>query len=137
MRSETIAFAAADPAAVVAAVDARGWVNLRPDVDDLPPPPRGWFGNVFSNSGPAVPMATWHPGERLAGIEHGTGSRLGGRAPVPPGWRVVQDHPRRGFVVHVPQAVTEAEVVRWLVELGEALSPVPTGGRWTAEVFSP
>lgn len=137
MRTTTIPFVAGDPAAAVAAIDARGWVNLRPDLDDLPPPSKGWFGNVFSNRGPAVPLATWHPGERAAGIEHGTGSKLDGRAHVPTGWRVVQDHPRRGLVVHVPDAVADAEVIRWLVELGEELSPVPTAGRWTAVVFSP
>ena len=137
MRTTTIAFAADDPTAAVAAIDPGGWVNLRPDLDDLPPPPRGWFGNVFSNRGPAVPMATWHPGERAAGIEHGTGSKLGDRARVPTGWRAVQDHPRRGLVVRVPDGVADAEVVRWLVELGEELSPVSTGGRWSAVVFSP
>ena len=137
MRKTTIPFAADDPSAAVAAIDPRGWVNLRPDLDDVPPPSRGWVGNVFSNRGPAVPMATWHPGDRAAGIEHGTGSKLGGGVLVPAGWRVVQDHPRRGLVVRVPDDVEDAEVVRWLVELGEQLSPLPTAGRWTAVVFSP
>ena len=137
MRTTTITFTADDPGPAVAAVDAAGWINLRPDLDELPPPPRGWFGNVFSNRGPAAPLATWHPGERAAGIEHGIGSKLGDRADVPAGWRVVQDHPRRGLVVQVPTGVDDADVVRWLVDLGERLSPLPTGGRWTAVVFSP
>ena len=137
MKSTTIAFTADDPGAAVAAIEPGGWINLRPDLDDLPPPSRGWLGHVFSNRGPAAPLATWHPGERAAGMEHGTGSKLGDRANVPAGWRVVQDHPRRGLVVQVPEGVADAEVVRWLVELGEELSPFTTAGRWTAQVLAP
>jgi hypothetical protein len=82
-------------------------------------------------------LATWHPGERSAGIEHSTGPKVARRVDVPTGWRVIQDHPRRGLVVRVPAEVADAEVLRWLVELGEALSQVPTSGRWIAEVHSP
>jgi hypothetical protein len=135
---QTVVFTSDDLGPVLAALDQRGWVNLQPDVEDAPPPPpAGWFGSVFSNRGPALPLATWHPGERSAGIEHSTGPKVARRVDVPTGWRVIQDHPRRGLVVRVPAEVADAEVLGWLVELGEALSQVPTSGRWIAEVHSP
>jgi hypothetical protein len=59
------------------------------------------------------------------------------RTRVPAGWRIMANHPRRGLVVHVPAEVGDAEVLRWLVDLGEELSAVPTDGKWHAVVFSP
>ena len=138
MNKTEIAFAADDVAPVAAALDPGGWVNLVPDVDEAPPsPPPGWFGSVFSNRGPGLPFATWHPGERSAGMQHASGPKLARRISVPAGWRVMHDHPRRGLVVHVPDGVGDLEVLRWLVDLGESLSPVPTLGRWVAVVYAP
>jgi hypothetical protein len=132
-----VSFTIDDLAPLVAAVDPAGWVNFEPDVEDPPPdPPQGWFGNVFSSRGPGMPMATWHPGERSAGLEHPGTSKVD-RAEVPVGWVIRQNHPRRGLVVRVPAEVADADVLRWLVDLGEKLSPVPTHGKWHAVVFSP
>ncbi|MCU1379418.1 MAG: hypothetical protein JWN29_2401 [Acidimicrobiales bacterium] len=138
MNKQIVRFTSDDVGPVLAALDPRGWVNLQPDVEDAPPPPPpGWFGSVFSNRGPALPLATWYPGERSAGIEHNTGPKLASRIDVPVGWRVTQDHPRRGLVVRVPAEIADAEVLRWLVDLGEALSAVPTSGQWIAEIHTP
>lgn len=138
MNRTEVRFRADDLTAVVAALDPAGWVNLRPDVEDAPPdPPRGWFGNVFSNRGPGLPVLTWHPGERSAGIQHSTGPRLARRVELPAGWRVLHDHPRRGLVVHVPAGVADVAVLRWLLGRGEELSPIDTDGAWVAVVYHP
>jgi hypothetical protein len=132
-----VPFTADDLAPVLNAIDRAGWVNLQPDVEDPPPDPRpGWFGSVFSNRGPGLPIATWHPGERSAGVQHPTTKKVD-RTEVPAGWAIKQNHPRRGLVVQVPAEVSDVDVVRWLVDLGEKLSPIPTHGKWRAVVFSP
>jgi hypothetical protein len=137
MNKTEVAFTADDVAPVVAALEGALWVNLQPDVEDAPPsPPRGWFGDVFSNRGPGLPMGTWHRGERSAGMQHPSGPRLARRVEIPAGWRVVHDHPRRGLVVHVPDGVEDAQVLRWLVALGEELSPIETHRKWVAVVYS-
>lgn len=141
MNKQVITFSPDDPGDVLDAVahlGDRGWVNVRPEVDDPPDPPsRGWFGSVFGSRGPVVPLATWHPGERSAGVQHDTGSRLARRVDVPAGWRVVQDHPRRGLVLRVPAGVVDADVLAWLVAVGTDLCPVPGSGRWIAEILTP
>lgn len=117
-------------------LDPAGWVNLRPaiDPDDDPGEPSSGLFALFSARGPAVPLCTWHPGERSMGIEHGTGPKVARRLDLPPGWRVAQDHPRRGLVVVVPLGVPDAEALAWLVEAGTQLCPVPTTRTWVAEV---
>jgi hypothetical protein len=123
---------------VVSRLDPSGWLNAWPDVDpdEVPPTSSGLFG-LFSARGPVVPLCTWHPGERSAGIQHAAGPKVAQRVEVPAGWRVVQDHPRRGLVVRVPPEVPDLEVVRWLVGAGARLCPVPRRDRWIAELHSP
>jgi hypothetical protein len=125
-----------DFAAVVAALDPKGWVNLRPkvDPDDDPGVPSNALLGMFGARGPAVPLCTWHPGDRLAGVEHGTGPKVARRIELPVGWRVVQDHPRRGLVVAVPAQVEAEDVLAWLVATGDALCQVPYSGTWLADV---
>jgi hypothetical protein len=138
MKKVDVAFSADDVSPVVAALDPAGWVNLEPDIEDPPPPPgRGWVASIFSNRGPMPTFATWHPGERSAGIQHNTGPKLARRVAVPAGWRVVQDHPRRGLVVRVPEGVADEQVLRWLVDLGEELTQVDTDRKWHAVVHTP
>ena len=119
-------------------IDPRGWINLQPDVDedDVPPSGSALFG-LFSTRGPVVPLCTWHPGERSAGVQHGTGPKVTSRIDVPAGWRVVQDHPRRGLVVRVPPDVPNLDVLRWLIQVGSALCPVPAREHWLAELHAP
>src|SRR5205823_1167968 len=108
---EQIDFATDNRTAVLASMDqlaesGKGWVNLSPALDeDEEPPPRSSTFGLFSGRGPDVPLCTWVPGPPVqAGIQHGTGTKavrvlrdLG--EPVPNGWRVTQDHSRRGLVV--------------------------------------
>ena len=128
-----------------------GWVNCSPVVadEDRPPPP-GPFA-VFGALGPAVPLATYvpahagrggapQPGE--AGIQHGSGRRAALRLResgpgIPDGWRVVQDHPRRGLVVRLPEGTADGDVLRWLVSAAGALCTVPTTGRWQVTLHAP
>ncbi len=56
--------------------------------------------------------------------------------PLPQGWRVTQDHPRRGLVALVPAQVPAADVVDWLLAAAAAVCTVPTTGRWTAAVHA-
>ena len=137
------------------AAEHRGWVNLRPVVreDDgegeagpaVQSP--GLFG-VFGGSGPPVPLCTWTPGEARrrgveppsVGLQHAAGPKVVRRlvevgAPVPAGWAVVQDHPRRGLVVRPPAEVAPEPVLRWLLGAGEALCVLPVTGWWRAAVY--
>jgi hypothetical protein len=123
----------------------RGWVNLHPDVDEEPPDP-GLF-RIFSGRGPAVPECTWVPGERHRGVEHvSLGVRhasgphaadaLAGRGvPLPAGGVVLADHPRRGLVVAVPPDADHSASAAWLVAAARALTTVPLGRWWQAEVW--
>jgi hypothetical protein len=141
-------------AAVVARMDdlatrQAGWVNLQPGIapEDAPRADAGLFG-LFSGRGPVVPVATWTapaprrrgpPEPEQVGIQHPAGGRAAGLLAdaglgVPAGWRVVQDHPRRGLVVAVPPGTAHDEVLDWLLRATAHLSAVPVTGRWRATV---
>ena len=129
--------------------DRSGWINLQPVVDPEDEPPQETrLSGLLSGRGPAVPLATWTPGERhrrrveptTIGLQHATGTKAVARLAsfgiaVPDGWRVLADHPRRGVVVVVPDGTDPDDVLGWLLEAGTALSAVPTTGRWRAEIY--
>ena len=132
------------------AATGTGWVNIRPviDPDDEPPPP-GLFA-IFGGSVHKVPTATWMPGKRVAngtakpttvGLQHAAGPRVvaklaGLGLPLPDGWRVTQDHPRRGLVAHVPPDASPAVTMDWLVRAASVVCAVPITGRWTASIHA-
>ncbi|HEX5367447.1 MAG TPA: hypothetical protein VFW63_12390 [Acidimicrobiales bacterium] len=143
------------------ATSGAGWVNLSPGLDvDVPPPGPSPLASLFGSRGPTVPLGTWAPAPRpdaaaSVGIRHGRGPRAIGRlaarhVTVPAGWRVVQDHPKRGLVLAVPPRPGEPgpagggpgttlhddldTVLRWLLRATAALCPVPRTGEWRAEV---
>ena len=132
-------------------VEARaGWINLSPGLDvEEPPPHRSALGSLLAARGPAVPMGTWAPAQgrdpATVGIEHGQGPRVAHTladrdVAVPPGWRVTQDHPRRGLVVVPRPAATDQEldaVLAWLLRAAGALCPVPRSGQWRAYCYEP
>ena len=128
-----------------------GWINLRPavDADEAPQPAAGIFA-VFGGRGPDVPLCTWVAGERRKGrqgdpsigIQHSSGTKAAARLAeagiaVPQGWRVVQDHPKRGLAVEVPATAPHGEVVTWLMRAGEGLSRIPLPTRWQVAVHVP
>jgi hypothetical protein len=123
--------------------DGSGWMVFDAAVaeDDVPPPAA--FGGLFTAKGPAVPELSWVPGapggrrrEPLAvGIRHGAGPKATLRlaeagVPVPDGWYVIQDNPRRGFVAQVPDTVPDADVLDWLLRAAPVLATVPLSGDW-------
>jgi len=151
---ETSTFHRDEPEALVArmtelAAARRGWVNLSPGVVDEGAVPQddGLFA-LFSGRGPLVPLCTWSPGEERrhgvapasVGLQHRAGpkavARLAALAhPVPSGWAVLQDHPRRGLVLRVAPETTPGEALVWLLAAGERLCAVPVTGWWFASVF--
>ena len=125
-----------------------GWINLEPVIDaEFEPPGPGPFA-FLGGSIHKVPVATWLPGRRLPdgtaretslGLQHAAGPRVARRLrdlglAVPEGWRITQDHPRRGLVVAVPATVEPATAVAWLLSAAEAVCQVPATGRWRASV---
>lgn len=149
-----IEFHPGDPEAVCAwmrrLAGSGGWLNIEPGVDERDlPPPRSPLAALVGARGPDVPLATWVPartGRRrrrpaAVGVQHAAGPRaarlLADRGvPVPPGWRVVQDHPRRGLAAEVPDGTAPEDVIAWLVAATEALSTVPLTGTWRAVVHT-
>ena len=126
----------------------RGWINLAPEVPDEEEVPMPGLFSVLSARGPAVPLCTWvgphekrgQPRPAQLGIQHSTGTRTAARLEglgrgVPAGWRVTQDHPRRGLVVQVAPDASDQVVLGWLLDAGQSLCPVETTGAWIADVF--
>jgi hypothetical protein len=128
--------------------DGSGWIVFDAAVheDDLPPPP-GLVG-VLTAKGPDVPELSWVPGERggrrveplSVGIRHASGPKAKARLaeaghPVPEGWYVVQDNPKRGLVVQVPDTEPHAAVLDWLLKAAAVLATVPLTGDWRARIW--
>jgi hypothetical protein len=148
-----VEFPESDVSAVVACMDelrraGTGWINLEPgyDADDAPPP-RSLLGQAFSSRGPDIPLCTWVPPQahrrwtepQTVGVHHGAGRKAVDRlaslgVEVPSAWRVLQDHPRRGLVLAIPDETPPESIVAWLVAAGTALCPVPLSGWWRAAV---
>ncbi|HUZ43269.1 MAG TPA: hypothetical protein VMU63_02615 [Acidimicrobiales bacterium] len=146
----------------------RGWINIEPEVpEDAEVPGVGLF-SFMSARGPSIPLCTWVPegqGRRQKrtppslGIQHPSGVKAAARLaerglPLPAGWRVTQDHPKRGLVVSVADprplppgasafpgtgaggaGADEAAMLEWLLRAGELLSVVPPTGIWNAAVY--
>jgi hypothetical protein len=131
----------------------RGWINFEPEVpEDVEVPGPGLF-SFMSARGPAVPLTTWVPARvtrrgravpATLGLQHPSGVRAASRLADhglerAPGWRVTQDHPKRGLVVQLAvsggSGPDDAQVLEWLLRASELLSMVPPTGWWTAAVY--
>jgi hypothetical protein len=127
-----------------------GWVNMQPLVDeaDVPQTSVGVLGWI-SAKGPAVPEATWVPGEPKRhgvspdsiGLQHRGGPKArftlaAAGTPIPHGWKVLSDHPRRGLVLELPKETDPETVVQWLVRAAVVLSPMTLPDQWVAAVHS-
>jgi hypothetical protein len=125
-----------------------GWLNLEPDVpDDTDLPPAG---GVFSAKGPPIPLCTWTPpprsrkgvvGPQSLGVQHGRGSKARPHLdevnlPVPTGWLVRSDHPKRGMVLELPSGTDPDTALDWILAAGEALAVIPVTGRWHAAFYA-
>jgi len=129
-----------------------GWINLLPGVvrEDVPEPPKSMFGSVFGTPNAPVSMCSWFPAPRAGrhrdvvtiGFMHPRGryaiAQLADLGVVlPAGWKVRQDHARRGLIVRAPAAAGNAQVLRWILVAGEELTLIPVTGKWQARVFRP
>lgn len=128
-----------------------GWINFLPGVpeEEVDEPPAGLFNALFGTAQPPVSMCTWLPastarrhGEETVGVMHARGrfalrqlSSMG--VPLPPGWRVRQDHGKRGLIVHPPAGAPHDAVLDWLLCAGAALAMMPLTGTWQARVYLP
>jgi hypothetical protein len=155
-RMVQLEFAAEEPSRVLrhmaeltAAQD--GWINLLPGIADGEEATEapGLFP-MFSNSHPGVTMCTWMPpsggrrprAEILLGITHTAGRRVvpsltAEGLPVPYGWQVRQDNPRRGLIVAVPADERPVRVLDWGTSVAAALSTLRLTGLWRADVYLP
>ena len=127
-----------------------GWINVVPIIEkEHEPPPPGPFA-FLGGSTHQVPTVTWVPGKHLpdgttkptaVGLQHAAGPHLAWKLrdlglPLPEGWRITQDHPRRGLVALVPSGAVNREVMDWLLRLAAAVCAVPATGRWEASVHA-
>ena len=127
-----------------------GWINVVPVIEEEhEPPPPGPFA-FLGGSTHQVPTVTWVPGKHLpdgttkpttVGLQHAAGPHLAWKLrdlglPLPDGWRITQDHPRRGLVALVPSGADNREVMDWLLRLAAAVCTVPATGRWEASVHA-
>lgn len=138
-----------------------GWINVSPVIDpeDEPPPP-GPFA-FLGGSTHKVPTVTWiaersrsGATSESVGLQHASGPRVVARLAqvglaLPDGWRVTQDHPRRGLVATLSQGTArrdgdaDRDVDRdadramwsWLLAAATATCAVPTLGRWSGARF--
>jgi hypothetical protein len=127
-----------------------GWINIEPVIEEenLPPEP-GPFA-FLGGSTHKVPTITWMPGKlgsngtakpTTVGLQHAAGPRIAWKLrdvglPLPEGWRISQDHPRRGLVALVPADADNEAVIDWLLRAATFACTVPTTGRWRASVHT-
>ena len=116
---------------------------MSPALDEDEPPPRSSNFGLFSGRGPDVPLATWVPGTPTqVGIQHGAGPKVADvlrtlGEPVPEGWRVTQDHSRRGLVAIVPEGTSNDQALDWLLRAGTALAAdLKLAGWWRAAIYT-
>ena len=133
-----------------AAATGTGWINVEPVIDeDHEPPQPGPFA-FLGGSTHKVPTVTWLPGKRApngmvkpitVGLQHASGPRVAGRlrdlgCALPEGWRITQDHPRRGLVALVPADADNWAVIDWLLRAATLVCAVPATGRWRASIHA-
>jgi hypothetical protein len=125
-----------------------GWINVEPVIDEEHQPDAPGPFAFLGGSTHLVPVVTWMPGRRQSGrpvkpttvgLQHASGPHVAWRLrdlgqPVPEGWRVTQDHPRRGLVAEVPADADNAAVIGWLLSAAATVCQVEMTGRWTAAV---
>lgn len=118
-----------------------GWVNLLPEVVE----PEEGVRRRLIDANPLTSMGTAltarsrrRPLPRL-GVAHPQGRvKLSDLAAsglaLPAGWRLVSSHARRGLVVDPAPQSSALEQLDWLLEATAALCPLPSTGRFRAEL---
>ena len=153
----TITFDPAQPDRVLASLAqlceaGAGWMNLLPGVVEEAAEPEAGAGlfAIFGTRQAPVTMATLMPPKVdrrstegiTLGLLHPTGPKAVPRLrdagiALPEGWKVRQDHARRGLVVRTPVDEDPAAVVAWAVAAGTELCRAPMTGSWQAVVYLP
>ncbi len=125
-----------------------GWINLYPEATEhqdpeIEPGSPSLLASMFKSRASLVPMGTWvaatDKDPASVGLSHGLRQKVAPRLReagvfAPDGWKLVQDNPRRGLVVQLPEPTTSDEVLHWLMSAIDALSPVGITGHWLAEI---
>ena len=153
-----VEFTADDLGEVVALVNqvierGAGWVNIEPILDEeamdevqRAAPPA--IIRMFSGKGGKIPFGTFVAADKRKGgtgqigLEHGGGPRVLPRLvdagiALPAGWRLRQDHGKRGIVCDVPADEAAHVIVAWIVAAARELAGVRLSGYWTAVVHFP
>jgi hypothetical protein len=152
-RPAEFGFVAADDAELLAQMamvqmGGTGWINIEPVIDEEHQPAEPGPFAFLGGSTHQVPVITWMPGRRqgdrptkptTVGLQHASGPRVAWRLrdlgqPVPEGWKITQDHPRRGLVADVPADADNGAVIGWLLHAATSVCQVQMTGRWTAAV---
>ena len=155
---QMIEFTPDDIDAVVARVAevierGEGWLNIEPIVGEVAmdeirrsAPPA--IVRVFSGRGGKIPFGTFVPGDHRkdksgqVGLEHSAGPRglqqlRDAGIVLPAGWRMRQDHGKRGIVCDVPRDESPAVIVRWILDASMRLCEIDLTGWWTAVINLP
>jgi hypothetical protein len=154
-RPELIEFTAEDRRSVLTVMrrqlrDRDGWINLQPAIEPEAAPDQGsGLMKVLTATGPSVPLGSWVPGARRRngtveplslGLQHAGGPKAlrrlrdEGHPPVD-GWRILADHPRRGFVLAVPDDEDPDIALRWVLRAATLLAPMRLPAEWHAGVI--
>jgi hypothetical protein len=154
-RPTELEFVAHDDPELLAAMakvvaDGSGWINTRPIIEEEYEPPEPGPFAFLGGSIHKVPTATWMPGKPGAngaakpttiGIQHATGPHLAWKLrdiglALPEGWKITQDHPRRGLVALVPADADNQTVMDWLLRVATFACQVQSTGRWVASIHA-
>jgi hypothetical protein len=130
-----------------------GWLNIEPIVgevamDELRDKTPPTIVRLFSGRGGKIPFGTFVPGDpRKAtlgqvGLEHSAGPRAlqqlrDAGIVLPAGWRMRQDHGKRGIVSDIPRDEAPATIVRWILAASNQLCEINLTGWWTAVINLP
>ena len=130
-----------------------GWMNIEPIVGEVAmdeirrsAPPA--MVRVFSGRGGKIPYGTFVPGDHRkdklgqVGLEHSAGPRglqqlRDAGVVLPAGWRMRQDHGKRGIVCDVPRDESPTVIVRWILDASLQLCEIDLTGWWTAVINVP
>ena len=130
-----------------------GWLNIEPIVGEVAmdeirrsAPPA--IVRVFSGKGGKIPFGTFVPGDNRkagmgqVGLEHSAGPRglqqlRDAGVVLPAGWRMRQDHGKRGIVCDVPRDEGPVNIVRWILDASVQLCEIQLTGWWTAVISLP
>ena len=92
-----------------------------------------WAPQTITRRGPqGATIGLLHPAGRFAARQLAS---LG--VPVPDGWTIRQDNPRRGLIVIARVDAPQEEVLDWIIAAGAALSTLAATGYWRADIYLP